>query len=53
MFKLFYPDENGVDVFVADFDSQKKCIDQAIADQKESYTIQHIVDSQVVMVISC
>ena len=53
MFKLLYPDGSGDDIMIGSFESQQACLDKDAADGQKSFTIQQVVDSKVVMVISC
>ena len=53
MFKLLYPDGSGGDMVIGNFESQQACLDKAAADGQASFTVQQIVDAQVIMVISC
>jgi len=53
VFKLYYPDGSGNYNLVGQFASQQACIDQAVLDGQENYTIEKWVGSDIVMVVSC
>jgi len=52
MFNLYYPDVNGNLVLQGQFATQQAAIDKATADAQTNYTVQQVVGSDVVMVMS-
>ena len=52
MFKLYYPDAEGILVLQGDFATQQDAVDKTVIDTKSVYTIEQIINSEIVMVMS-